>query len=60
MNTRYHSQKVGVMIDIQSDLYKRICEAAEKEGKSIEDFIELITQVNLISHWQTNVRIFEE
>ena len=56
----YHKQSVEVIIDKESELYKRICAVAENRGYSVEHVFETIAQVGLAHHMGRNLKYMYE
>ena len=56
----YHKQMIEVIIDKESDLYKRICAVAESKGRSVEDVLDTIALTGLAHDMSRRLKIFYE
>ena len=45
MSERYHHINVSIMLDREDELYKRLSAAAEQNGWSVEQLVELLLSV---------------
>lgn len=45
MSERYHHIDVSIMLDREDELYKRLSAAAEQNGWSVEQLVELLLSV---------------
>lgn len=56
----YHKQTIEVIIDKESDLYKRICAVAERKGRSVEYIFDTVAMVGLAPHMERNLKYIYE
>ena len=56
----YMHQNIEVVLDTESDLYKRICAASEASGKSVEYIIDSVASVGLAHLMDRNLSFYYE
>jgi hypothetical protein len=56
----YLKTTIDICIDTESELYRRICAAAEKSGESVKYITELTASAGLYYHMGDNLKCYYE
>lgn len=56
----YYHQNIEIIVDKESELYRRICAAAEKNGISVERVFSLVAEAGICHHMGDNLKYIYE
>lgn len=59
MEKKYYRQQIDVVLEKDSDLYRRIAALAETQGHSFEAEVESVVEASLWHHMTRNVECIE-
>jgi hypothetical protein len=59
MDSHYHRQNVEIVIDIRSELYKRIAELAVEEGIQVETLVDQLVSAGIERHMKSRLEVLE-
>lgn len=55
---KYIHQSIDIVIDSESDLYKSVCEVAERTGRTVESIINTVASAGLYFHMERGLSVY--